>query len=46
MENTAKAYAEGLERGEYVQLDCPHQVHNVEYKKIAEEMKRYYLQTK
>ena len=39
--NTAKAYAEGLERGEYVQLDCPHQVHNVEYKKIAEEMKRF-----
>ena len=38
---TSVSYAENLENGEYIQLDCPHYVHNFEYKKIVEEMKLF-----
>lgn len=38
---TSVSYAQNLENGEYIQLDCPHYVHNFEYKKIAEEIKRF-----
>lgn len=38
---TSVSFAENLENGEYVQLDCPHYIHNFEHKKIAEEIKRF-----
>ncbi len=38
---TSVSYAENLENGEYIQLDCHHYVHNFEHKKIAEEIKRF-----
>ena len=38
---TSVSYAENLENGEYIQLDCPHYIHNFEHKKIAEEIKRF-----
>ena len=37
----SKNYVSQIENGEYIQLDCPHYVHNFEYKKIAEEIKRF-----
>lgn len=33
---TAIEYLSQVERGEYLELDCPHYVHNYEYEKIAE----------
>ncbi len=38
---TSVKYAESLKNGRYIQLDCSHYVHNIEYKKIAEEIKRF-----
>ncbi|MBE6841077.1 MAG: alpha/beta hydrolase [Ruminococcus sp.] len=38
---TSVSYAENLENGGYIKLDCPHYIHNFEHKKIAEEIKRF-----
>ena len=35
------SYAENLENGGYIKLDCPHYIHNFEHRKIAEEIKRF-----
>ena len=38
---TSVSYAESLENGEYIQLDCPHYIHNSEYMRIADEIKQF-----
>lgn len=35
------SYIEASGSGKYIKLDCGHYVHDVEYKKIAEESKRF-----
>lgn len=39
--STSEKYVSQLENGESIKLDCHHYVHNFEYMKIAEEMKRF-----
>ena len=39
--NTARDYASQLENGMTIQLDCSHMLHNIEYRRIAEEMKTF-----
>lgn len=34
-------YISQVENGQYIELDCPHYVHNFEYVRIAEEIKAY-----
>lgn len=38
---TSLNYAENLKNGKYIQLDCPHYVHNEEHIKIADEIKAF-----
>ena len=38
---TAVNYAAQLDDGRYIQLDCPHYLHNFEYMRIAEEMRKF-----
>ncbi|MCQ4925130.1 hypothetical protein NE686_18655 [Tissierella carlieri] len=36
-----KNYIENIKDGEIVNLDCSHYVHDIEYKKIADETQRF-----
>lgn len=36
-----KEYISGVEFGEYIELDCPHYVHDYEYERISEEIKSF-----
>ena len=36
-----KEYVADNEEGTYIELDCGHFMHNIEYKRISEEMKAY-----
>ncbi|NLL30400.1 MAG: alpha/beta fold hydrolase [Clostridiales bacterium] len=35
------SYIETLDSGKYIELDCEHYIHNIEYKKIAEESTKF-----
>lgn len=39
--NTAKEYASHLDNGKYIELDCPHNIHTIEYQVIATEIKKF-----
>ena len=39
--NFQKNAIDNLEQGEIIYLDCSHYIHAIEYKKIAEESKRF-----
>ena len=36
-----KEYISGLSNGEYIELDCPHYIHDHQYEKISSEIKMF-----
>jgi len=43
--DAARAYANAAENAEVIQLDCPHYVHDHEYGRIGEEIRRFLQET-